>query len=402
MGRIWAEAGHKVTVLAGTINHFTGKNAPRFRRRWLTRERDGDIDVWRCFIPESYASGYTGRKIGYLSYTLSALTAALLTSRADVVIATSPPLTTVIAGWLKARLSGRKTPWVFEIRDLWPESAVTTGVVRADAPLTRLLGQLEAWACRKASRVVVLTPAFRDDLVGRGLVSVERVFYAPNAADLDGWNPGPKDNHIRTGKGWGDRFVVTYAGAHGRANRLDQVLDAALLLRHRDDILIALVGDGPERTRLQTEAQNRSLSNVRFYGPQPKASMPDWIRASDAGLAVLQRNPTFRTVYPNKIFDYMACARPVVLAIDGVARQLVCDDAKAGVFAEPEDAHGIASAIESLADDREHSQSLGRNGRTWVEAHASRRVIANQYLNLLEELVAARDDQRLRHTTKSL
>lgn len=401
MGRIWTEAGHRVTVLAGSINHFTGRNDARFRRRWLTRERDGQVDVWRCFIPESYASGYSGRKIGYVSYTLSAATAAFLTPRADVVIATSPPLTAVVPGWLKARLSGRHTPWVFEVRDLWPESAVTTGVVKAGAPLTRLLGWLEAWACRHATRVAVLTPAFRDDLVGRGLVSADRVFYAPNAADLEQWTPGPIDNDVRKANGWSGRYVVTYAGAHGRANALTQVLDAAELLRDREDIVIALVGDGPERAELQAGADRRGLANVRFYGPQPKSAMPDWVRASNAGLAVLQRNPTFRTVYPNKIFDYMACARPIVLAIDGVARKLVCDDAGAGVFAEPEDPRALATAIRWLADDAERSSAMGLRGREWVEAHASRRAIAEQYLALLVELVAGRREKPLRHTTKS-
>ena len=320
---MWTAAGHRVTVLAGSINHMTGRNDARANGRWLAREKDGDVDVWRCFIPERYASGYGGRKLGYVSYTLSAATAAVIVPRADVVIATSPPLTTVIPGWLKARLSGRRTPWVFEVRDLWPESAITTGVVRADAPLTRIMAWLERWACHKADRVVVLTPAFREDLVARGLVAAERIFYAPNGADLDRWTPGPRENGVRAANGWGDRFVALYAGAHGRANALGQVLDAAEILRDRDDVLIAFAGDGPERVRLEDEARRRGLANVRFYGPQPKDAMPEWIRAADAGVAVRQRNPTFKTVYPNKVFEYMSCARPVVLGIDGAARALV-------------------------------------------------------------------------------
>jgi glycosyltransferase involved in cell wall biosynthesis len=179
-----------------------------------------------------------------------------------------------------------------------------------------------------------------------------------------------------------------YAGAHGRANALHQLLDAAEQLRMRTDILIALVGDGPERMRLEAEVLTRKLSNVQFIRALPKDRMPAVIAASDAGLAVLQNNPTFRTVYPNKVFDYMACGRPTVLAIDGAARRLVCDEARAGLFAEPENGRAIADAIAILADCPAHAGALGRNGREWVIANAARTALADKYLHALEGLTA--------------
>src|SRR5207237_227280 len=154
--------------------------------------------------------------------------------------------------------------------------------------------------------------------------------------------PGVRDNAVRREFGWGDRFVALYAGAHGRANAVDQLLSAAEELRGRADILIACVGDGTERKRLEAEAKNRGLVNIVFHGPHPKERMPEIINACDAGMAVLQNNPTFRTVYPNKVFDYMSCGRPVLLGIDGVARSLICDQAGAGLFAEPENGKAIA------------------------------------------------------------
>lgn len=125
----------------------------------------------------------------------------------------------------------------------------------------------------------------------------------------------------------------------------------------------------------------------RFCGPQPKERMPDFVNAADVGAAVLQRNETFRTVYPNKVFDYMACERPTLLAIDGVARELVCDQAQAGVFAEPENPEAIAKAILQLADDPAGRERMGRNGRAWVLANATREGLARKYLAILEELV---------------
>ena len=164
---------------------------------------------------------------------------------------------------------------------------------------------------------------------------------------------------------------------------------AATELRDRPDILIACVGDGPERHRLTEEAERRGLQNIRFHGSRPKASMPEIVNACDVGAAVLQNNPTFRTVYPNKVFDYMSCARPVLLAIDGVARTLVCDQAKAGVFAEPENPQAIASAIRFLVDHPETRAEMAANGRRWVLANASRDALAVRYLEVLTGLVTA-------------
>jgi glycosyltransferase involved in cell wall biosynthesis len=180
-----------------------------------------------------------------------------------------------------------------------------------------------------------------------------------------------------------------YTGAHGRANDLGQLLDAAEALRDRPDIIIALVGDGQQRPALEVEARRRALPNLVFCGPQPKERMGECVNAADIGLAVLQRNPTFRTVYPNKIFDYMACARPIVLAIDGAARELVCDRSRSGVFAEPGDGRAIAGAIRRLADEPDLRRELGANGRRWVQQNESRDVLAARYLEVLGELVRA-------------
>ncbi|HEY6099154.1 MAG TPA: glycosyltransferase family 4 protein, partial [Anaeromyxobacter sp.] len=329
LARLWASAGHEVTVVAGTVNYATSRAPEKYRRRWNTKERDGGVTVWRCHVPETYGRSHLGRMWAFFAFTLSAATAVLRCERPDVVIATSPPLVAIVPGWLAARR--HRARLVFEIRDLWPESAVTTGVLREGSLLTRLLYQLERWACRSADRINVLTPAFRDDLVRRGLAPAEKIAFVPNGADLDLFRPAPPDGAVRRELGWGDRFVVMYAGAHGRANAIGQLVEAAALLRDRPDILIASVGDGPERRQHEESARAQGLTNISFAGAQPKERMPALVNACDVGAAVLQANPTFRTVYPNKVFDYMACEKPTLLGIDGVARQLVCEEARAGV-----------------------------------------------------------------------
>jgi lipopolysaccharide/colanic/teichoic acid biosynthesis glycosyltransferase/UDP-N-acetylglucosamine:LPS N-acetylglucosamine transferase len=386
MARLWADLGHEITVIAGTVDYISGKAPERYHGRWVSRENDGAVRVYRCHVPASYATSYLGRMWAFLGFTLSASTAALCAPRPDIVIATSPPLVATIPGWIAARVTRHSVPWIFEVRDLWPESAVTTGVLKAGSLLTHLLFGLERWACGSASKINVLTPAFQADMEKRGLAAQTKFCCVPNGADLDSFQPGERDNEMRKQLGWGDRFVVMYAGAHGRANALRQLVDAAAELRDRPDILIACVGDGPERQRLAGEAERRGLENIRFHGAKPKASMPDIVNACDAGAAVLQNNPTFRTVYPNKVFDYMSCARPVLLAIDGAARTLVCDEAKAGVFAEPENPKAIASAIRSLADYPGTRAEMAANGRRWVLANASRGALAERYLDVLMDL----------------
>ena len=387
MSRLWSEKGHQVTVIAGTMNHDTGKAPERYRGRWVTEEMDGAVKVLRCHVPGTYGKSYAGRMWAFFGFTLSAATAALRSGRADVVIATSPPLVAVIPGWIAARWTWRPSPWIFEMRDLWPESAVTTGVIAKDALITRVLYALEKWGCAAANRINVLTPAFREDLIARGLACEAKISFIPNGADIDRFVPGPRDNAVRAELGWGDRFVAMYAGAHGRANAVDQLLGAAEILKSRPEILIACVGDGTERKRLEGEAKQRGLTNIRFHGAHPKDRMPDIVRACDVGMAVLQNNPTFRTVYPNKVFDYMSCGRPVLVAIDGVARKLICEQAEAGVFAEPENAESLAKAIGGLADDPGRCAEFGEKGRRWVLANAGREGLAERYLEVMQDLV---------------
>ena len=174
MTRVWARDGHQVTVVAGTLNYATGEVPERYRGRWVVKEEDDAITVWRCYVPRSYGASYSGRMAAFFAFTCSAATAVLRADRPDVVVATSPPLITSIPGWIAARLRLQPVPWFFEIRDLWPESAVTTGVLSQNGLLTRLLYLLERWSCRSADRVTVLTPAFRDDIVRRGLAPPRR------------------------------------------------------------------------------------------------------------------------------------------------------------------------------------------------------------------------------------
>jgi len=189
-----------------------------------------------------YRRGALGRAWAFLTFILSSSVAGLLAGKADVVIATSPPLFIVIPGWIAAWW--RSAPWVFEMRDLLPEGLVTLGVLKPNAFSTKLMYRLESWGCKKATKINVLTPVFREDIIRRGLATDAKITLISNGADEESFRPGPKMNGVRVRFGWGDKFVAMYTGAHGPANGLDQLIEAAERLREHPEILLVSVGDG--------------------------------------------------------------------------------------------------------------------------------------------------------------
>jgi glycosyltransferase involved in cell wall biosynthesis len=383
--KFWMRHGHKVTVLAGIVHYATGKKYHVFKGRLFTRERgEAGEEIIRCFVSEGHNSGFMGRMMAYLTFMVTSLLAGLfMVDRPDVVLATSPPLLVALAGVLLSKL--RRVPFVFEVRDLWPLSAVECGTL-TNPTLIRLAYWVERKAYQNAKLVNVLTPAFREELLKRRAVPINRISMIPNGADLDLMWPGQLDNEVRARHGLSGKFVVTYVGAHGLANRVGQLLDAAEKLTDLPDIVIMLVGDGMEKAMLIEQAKHRNLTNVLFVNSVSKSEISDYINASDVCTAVLLRNDAFKRVYPNKVFDYMCCERPIIIAIGGVARQLV-ESAQAGLYVEPENPEAFSQAVRQLRTQLDLRRQMGRNGRTFVEKYFDRGILAEKYLDVLEKIV---------------
>ena len=385
--RYFAEAGHEVIILAGMVHYASGKKPPRYKGRYIVREEEmPGVTVYRCHVSESYNKSFTGRAWAYFSFSISSVIAGLWKAkRPDVMIATSPPLTVASTmGWL-SRIWRR--PAVFEVRDLWPESALDTGVLQPGR-LADLLYKIEARAYRRARWVNVLTPAFEKILIEKKDVSPDKISMIPNGADLDMMIPGPRDGAVRQRLGLEGKFVVSYFGAHGRANRVGQLLDVAEKLQHtHTDVRIMLVGDGMEKPGVVADAKRRGLDNVVFVDAVPKQQVCDYINASDVCTAVLMRNDTFKTVYPNKVFDYMCCKKPIIIGIDGVARKLV-EDAGAGLYAEPENPDAFTRALLELKNDSGRMAQMGEDGYMHAVGHYSREAMAQRYLAVLQTITS--------------
>ena len=200
------------------------------------------------------------------------------------------------------------------------------------------------------------------------------------------FDPAADGSDFRGAHGLSDKFIALYAGAHGMSNDLGVLLDAAKLLRDDPHIQFILLGDGKEKPALQARAAELKLSNLVFLDSVPKSEMPAALAAADACIAILKPLEEYKTTYPNKVFDAMAAGRPIVLAIDGVIREVV-EAARCGIFAQPANPSALAEAIRSLATDRAESRAMGRRGREYLEKHFSRAVIGESLFKLLEELV---------------
>ena len=387
MTKTWTAQGHEVTVIAGMMHANGLKKRTEYKGKYFVNKKQGYVNVHRTHVSESYNNGFLGRLWGYFSFMFSSLWAGLfhVKGKYDVVIVTSPPLFVGISGYLISLF--KRIPMVFEIRDLWPESAIDTGVL-TNKWVIKLAYAVEKFIYKKAKLINVLTPAFYNTLRDKKNISESKLIMIPNAADfslseevLQNFDRElfRKENKL---EGY---FVITYVGAHGIANHLDQVLEAGKKLEDTN-VLFLLIGQGMEKERLKQKAKQMNVSNVRFLDPVPKKEVFKYIIASEMGASVLKNVETFKTVYSNKTFDYFSCKKPILMAIDGVSRELV-ENAKAGSYVEPEN---IDEYNHIIRDYLAHPAKLiveGENGYKYAKDNFDRSYLANKYLEAIHKKI---------------
>jgi glycosyltransferase involved in cell wall biosynthesis len=388
--REWARAGHEVHVVTCVPSHPRGVAFPGYRRVWHLESSEDGIHVHRVWTYLAPNKGFFRRTLNYLSYVPPAVWRAARLGRFDVVIGTSPQFFCAAAAWLAARV--RRSPWVFEVRDLWPESIPVVGGMRP-SPLIRALERLELRLYASAAGVVCVTRAFIERLAARG-VPRAKLWYVPNGIAPEFWD-GSSRERARARLGLSGRDVaVVYAGTLGMAHGLESVLDAAAGLRApRPEIRFVLAGDGAEADRLKASASARGLSNVSFAGQLPRDRMPALLAAADVVLVTLKPSELFETVLPSKLLEAMAARRPVVLAVGGEARQ-VLERAGAGIAVEPGSPAGLTAALLRLAGDPALRRAMGASGRRFVETEFNRREWAKRYAEILDAIAHPTESPR--------
>jgi glycosyltransferase involved in cell wall biosynthesis len=390
LSRRWAERGHDVVVLTSFPNHPTGVVPPEYRGHLRLREQVGDVEVLRTFVYATPNKGVVRRGLAYLSFATSALLLGGLDRRvrdADVIVATSPQFLCAVAGWALSRLT--RTPFVLEIRDLWPQSIVEVGVLPDTHPAIAAMRSVESFLYRAADLLVGVTDSFADVWRAAG-VDPAKIRVIKNGVDLQRFTPRDPDPAVRDALGIPrDAFVVSYIGTHGLAHKLEVLLDVADRLRHRADIRFVFVGEGAQRARLVEMAQQRGCANVQFVGERPRDEIPGLLAASDLIAVVLKRSPLFHHVLPSKMFEIMGAARPILLGVQGEA-QRVLEAADAGWAVPAEDVDAMVEAIEAAAADPAECRRRAESGRRYVQANFDRDRLADLYLDELQALLDRR------------
>jgi colanic acid biosynthesis glycosyl transferase WcaI len=379
-----AAAGHSVTVVTGFPNYPTGVIPGEYRGRFRMEETLDGIRVIRTWVYATPNRGFLRRILNHFSFAVSSLTAVRRVGRASVIFVESPPLFTGLAALVYSRF--KRAPYIFNVSDIWPQSAVELGAVRSRFAI-RLAEMLERHLYRKAARVSVVTPGMLERLAAGGIPR-DKLFLLTNGVDTGVFHPAPPNAELASTLGLDERKIFLYAGTHGMAQGLDTVLEAAKRTTN-PQVLYVLAGEGAEKEALTKRVQAEGILNVRLLPNQPKSAMPDLLNLAYASLIPLRRLDLFKSALPSKMFESMATARPIVASLWGEAAQLI-ETAHCGLVVAPEDASALREAVEKLADDPSLARELGENGRRYVAAHFDREAIAKQFIELLSATFGAR------------
>jgi len=378
--REWVKSGHEVHVITCVPSHPAGVPFDGYRAGWYQRDaRDGIVihRVWTCLAANR---GVLKRTLNFVSFVPTAVWRAIRLGTFDIIIGTSPQFFCAVATCLAAIL--KRTPWIFELRDLWPDSIAAVGAARSYMPM-RVLEQLELFMYRHARAVVSVSRSFIENLAGRG-IDRSKIAFVPNGVDMSFWTAGSR-RAGRAALGIDEgALVVSYVGTVGMAHDVGTILRAAALLKHdRPEIRFVIVGDGAELVRLRDRAEAEGLDHVTFTGLVPRERVPDYLAASDISLVTLKDSHVFKTVLPSKMFESMAAARPIVLAVEGEARETL-ERSGGGLAIPPGNASALADAVRRLAADDTLRHEMGLAASAFVEREFGRRAWAARYLLVLD------------------
>ncbi len=368
--------GHHVTIIASPVSYLTGKDDKKTPSKQVV---DG-ITIFRTYTYPALHKSFIHRVISFLSFMISSFVKSIQVHNIDLVWGTSPPIFQAISAWLIARLKG--VPFLLEVRDLWPAFAIQVGVLK-NPLLIKLSLWLEGFLYRHADLVVVNSPGYLDHVKNKGAFNIELI---PNGSDATMFDPNSHGNSFRTRNQVDGKFLVVYAGAHGLSNDLGVILKAASKLMDETRIHFIFIGDGKEKYDLVARARQMNLKNVTFIDPVSKKEMAEVLAAANACIAILKPLELYQTTYPNKVFDYMAAGRPILLAIDGVMRKVV-ESAQCGVFVAPGDAQDLEKKVLWMLYHSNEVEKMGINGRDYLEKHFNRSQLSDKFIIAIEKLI---------------
>ena len=375
-----AEGGHDVTVVSGETGYMQ-RNMPTlpWYRRIVRRERDGKVNVVRTYTYSELHRSYLGRLLSFISFSLSCPIGLLTVDKPDVVLASSPPIFPMFPAWLICKL--RRIPFVIEVRDLWPASAVQMGILK-NRQLIGIMAWMERVLYNQSVKIVALTEGIRDDICARGWPK-SKVELVTCGVDFDKLYPDASGAaFIRDKYGWQDKKIVLYFGALGEANNLPVTLRTAQRLQSRQDIVFVLIGDGMKRAETEKAVSELGLKNVLVLPPVPKDDARLYINAADLCLVTLRDIPLFDGAIPTKLIDYMACGKAVLCGVRGEAERIV-NDAGAGAMFEPDNDQQLSELLMELLGNKTRVEKMGGSGLAYVQRRFSAVTMRQQMESVL-------------------
>lgn len=365
-----------MTVITCAPNFPQGKVYDGYRNKlWQKEEIDG-ITVIRVWSYIAANAGFAKRILDYISYAVMAVVASLFVRKVDLIVATSPQFFTAVGGYVASVL--KRTPWVMEVRDLWPESIRAVGAAPGKEKWLDRLERLELFLYRKASKVVVVTHAFKDNLTGRG-VPADKIHVVTNGVLTANFPHQPKDPTLVKSLGLDNKFVVGYLGTHGMAHKLDFILDCAPAAP--PNVHFLFIGGGAQKAELEAQVEREGYANVTMLPSVPKSEIARYISVTDVALVPLRRSDTFKTVIPSKIFENAAMGKPILLGVEGESEAIIKKYAAGRCFI-PEDEADFLRQLNFLATDTEGYKQCQDNCATLAAAY-DRNVLARDMLAVL-------------------
>lgn len=372
-------AGHQVTVVCGRSFLAQGVEVPG---GLISRLKISGIHILCLGVDYQQKMGFARRIYAFLAFTFLSMLAVAFMPRFDVLVASSTPLTVGLVGLVSRYL--RRRPWVFEIRDLWPECPYQSGYLRSRA-LFRIATFFEEWFYRSAAATSAISKLMVDRLVERGFPPA-KLHFIPTGMDVRAFDV-PPDPDFRRSNALDGKWVAVYVGAHGRANGLDYILEAATHLRQEEDVRIVLIGGGTEKDRLLAEADRRGLLGrpLIFLPPVPQECIPPILLACDAMLMLNVDRPGMKILMPNKFFDYLAAGRPLIVNIRAEVTDWILS-AHCGLLADPGHPEDFARAVRDLRSNPDLAREMGRRARRLAQESFDRAELNRQWESLLAQV----------------
>jgi len=384
---IWNKNGAQVTVLTGFPDYPDGIVPEKYKGYRFLIENYNGVKVIRSYTYSTPNKGLMKRSVSYLSFLFSSVIQGISKiGKPDIIIATSPPFFVGISGYLISRI--KRVPFIFEVRDLWPDSIVQLGQIK-NKLVIKILEWLEKFLYKKARHLVVVANSSIGEIVKKGILK-EKISVYKNGVNTDVFKFLKSDEGLKEKLVIKNKFIVSYIGTLGLSHAIDRVLVAAQILSNISEILFLIIGSGAEKDNLLIKADELNLKNVMFLDPVAKNEVPNYYSISDILLVPLKNLDIFRKVIPSKIFEIMSMSKPFIVSIDGEVRNIV-EESGSGIFALPADPVDLKDKILLLKNNPEMCLKLGVNGREFVKKNFSRDLIALDYLKMLSSIVKSKE-----------